>query len=179
MSRQIPGWAKNLGKYGFFIFIGSVFIKYITEIIFQLEIENWWTTNAKPWLSSKEVIEFGLFRWQILLICFIFLMITLSIPFLFRLVSGHKDPLEQFKRVGIPQKKGDASLNTSDIISAIVSTRKGQMEPEVLAALVISAINSSLINKETAVKTLTEFKYNLIYLGDGKYTHSKLGDINE
>lgn len=179
MSIQIPSWAKKLGMYGIVVFVGYLFIKFAIDVIFQAEIENWWMAYARPWLVSKEELRFELFGWQILLLGSLIAMFVISIPIIYKHFSRNQNPLEQFKNGKIPQHIDTTSLTTSDLVSAIVSTRNGKMRPEDLSNLVVSALNSALINKETAAKTLTEFGYNLIYLGDNKFTISKMGVSNE
>lgn len=173
-SRQIPTWARSLGKYGLFVFSGYLVVRFLIEAVFESEIQSWWATYAKPWLTSKEVVQVDLFVWQILLIGFVFVLIIGTLPFLIRKISiRNPNPLEQFRHGQVPEHIQDTSLSTSDIVSAVVSTRKGIMSPDDLANLVISALNSSLINKETATRTLNEFGYSLVYLGGDKYTFSK------
>jgi hypothetical protein len=182
MTRQIPVWAKNLGKYGLVVFAGFLFVKYTAEIIFQAEVENWWNADAKPWLFSKKEIQLDLFVWQILLFVLVIVILTGVIIFLFNKATvKNQTPLEQFRQGKIPEHIKATGLSTSDIVSAVVSTRKGIMKLDDLSNLVISATNSSLINKDVAARTLKEFGYSLVYLGDNKYASIKLmgSDVQE
>ena len=120
-----------------------------------------------------------LFGWQILLVGILVITCVISMPIVFSFGRGNQNPLKQYKRGKVPQYINTTNLSTSDLVSAVVSTRKGKMSPEDLSNLVVSALNGSLVSKDTAVKTLKEFGFNLVYLGDDKFTASKLGVSNE
>lgn len=178
MSRQIPQWARKLGILGVVLFTVYFIFKFVINVVLQAEIENWWNTQTKPWLVSKMAVGTELYGWQIVLIGFVLVMLISAIPVLSRF-GKNQNPLVYYKRGKAPVYNSDAGLNTSDIVSAIVSTRNGMMKPEDLSMIIVSALNNSLINKETATKTLGEFGYDLIYLGNDKYSSNKSGVNHE
>lgn len=172
MYEQMSQWMRNFGKIGAIIFIVFLTIRFAIGEIVELEFENWWTTIARPWLFSTIDIGIEPLGWQILLTGFIILIGIVSLL----LYSNRNQTLgQQFRGLKAPVYHAYEALSTSDIVSAIVSTRKGMISPEELSVIVISALNNSIISKETATRTLSEFGYNLVYLGDERYTALKSG----
>jgi hypothetical protein len=177
MYREIPRWVRNLGKIGAVLFAVYLAINFVIREIIQLEFENWWTTKARPWLFSKISIGIEPFGWQIVLVGFIILIGTACLILLYS--NRNQSFRGQFRGLRAPVHNTNSILTSSDIVSAVVSTRKGMKSAEELSLLVISALNNSIISRETATKALAEFGYNLVYLGDDRYTALKSGGNHE
>lgn len=73
----------------------------------------------------------------------------------------------------MPKDVDKYEFNSTDVITAIDAARKGKLDKDIAADLVIRAVNLSKITPKAATEALDTFDYDLILQPDGTYKKAK------